>query len=43
MNELYREAGAQQGGNPDLCSCYEICDLKISTDRAISLFQTFCL
>ena len=43
MNEPYREAGTQLGGNPDLCSCYEICDLKISTNHVISLFQTFCL
>lgn len=43
MNEPYKEAGAQPGGNPDLCSCYEMWDLKISTKHVISLFQTFYL
>lgn len=43
MKEPYREAGAQLGGNPDLCSCYEMWDLKISTKHVISLFQTFYL
>ena len=37
------ELGAQPGGNPDLCSCYEMWDLKVSTNHVISLFQTFCL